>query len=223
MALLFDNASTEYLQISSVLGLTGWSITISAWFYHDEATLQCAVNLADGGVDTKQINLHIENTHAVFATRVNGGSVGTATTSTTGTINTWGHACGVYASNTSMTAYLNGGGAVESTVNVTWPLGSTPRTAIGRRSIASPDLYFSGRLAEVAIWNVALDASEVAALAKGFSPLLIRPSALVAYWPLNRNSVNISTTSLDRWKSRFDLTEVNTPVIADHTRVIYPG
>lgn len=39
-------------------------------------------------------------------------------------------------------------------------------------------------LAEVAIWSVALDAAERAAYANGASPRLIRPTSLVAYWPL---------------------------------------
>jgi hypothetical protein len=39
-------------------------------------------------------------------------------------------------------------------------------------------------LAEAAIWNVALSDTEVAALAAGYSPKTIQPTALVAYWPL---------------------------------------
>ncbi len=35
-----------------------------------------------------------------------------------------------------------------------------------------------GSIAEVAVWNVPLTASEMAALAKGYSPALVRPSAL---------------------------------------------
>jgi len=46
-------------------------------------------------------------------------------------------------------------------------------------------LFGAGRLANVAIWpGVLLDAAEAAALAKGVSPILIRPTSKPYYWPL---------------------------------------
>ncbi len=42
----------------------------------------------------------------------------------------------------------------------------------------------TGNLAEVGIWNVSLTAAELAILSKGYSPLFVGPSALVAYWPI---------------------------------------
>jgi len=45
-------------------------------------------------------------------------------------------------------------------------------------------VVFDGLVAEVAVWNVVLDDSEIAALAQGVSPLLIRSTALVEYWPV---------------------------------------
>jgi hypothetical protein len=44
---------------------------------------------------------------------------------------------------------------------------------------------------EIGYWNVQLNADEIAALAKGFSPKLIRPSALLAYMPLVRDAHEI--------------------------------
>ena len=41
-----------------------------------------------------------------------------------------------------------------------------------------------GDVAEWAGWTAVLDAAEVVALAKGVSPLLVRPSSLEMYWPL---------------------------------------
>ena len=37
------------------------------------------------------------------------------------------------------------------------------------------------------MWNVVLDAAEIAALAKGFSPRLVRPTGLVFYSPMVRD------------------------------------
>ena len=42
----------------------------------------------------------------------------------------------------------------------------------------------SGRIAEAAIWNVALADAEIAALARGIKPNHIRPGNLVLYCPL---------------------------------------
>ena len=54
----------------------------------------------------------------------------------------------------------------------------------------------TGDLAEAAVWNVALTDAEVAALARGIHPFLIRPDALVAYWPiLGRYSPEINLKS----------------------------
>jgi len=47
---------------------------------------------------------------------------------------------------------------------------------------------FNGRLAEMAIYNMALSAAEVLALAHSINPLHIRRTNLKAYWPLPGNS-----------------------------------
>jgi hypothetical protein len=50
----------------------------------------------------------------------------------------------------------------------------------------NPDQPFNGRLAEVAVWDVALNADEITALARGYRPSLIRPDKLLWYIPLVR-------------------------------------
>jgi hypothetical protein len=42
----------------------------------------------------------------------------------------------------------------------------------------------SGQIAHAAVWNVALNAAQIAALARGVHPLAMERTALVAYWPL---------------------------------------
>lgn len=46
-------------------------------------------------------------------------------------------------------------------------------------------MFFNGRIAEAGIWDVVLTTGEIAQLAAGCSPLLIRPSALVSYVPIS--------------------------------------
>ncbi len=83
---------------------------------------------------------------------------------------------------------------------------------IGQR-FSSPESRFDGDVAEVASWAVALSAPEIASLAKGFSPLLVRPASLKAYWPLVRDGrphFGPSAASL-----------VGSPNVSAHSRMFY--
>lgn len=71
--------------------------------------------------------------------------------------------------------------------------------------------------AEVAIWDVALTAGEAVALAKGFSPLLIRPQSLKAYFPLYGN-----VTPEVCAKSGIATAHNATPAKVAHPRIIMP-
>ena len=97
---------------------------------------------------------------------------------------TWFHLAGVFTSNASRTTYTNGEPLDR------YPLQNAEQSephidGVGDgSSAASP---FLGSVAEAGIWNVALAADEIAALAKGFSPKPIRPQNLAAYLPLVRD------------------------------------
>lgn len=125
--------------------------------------------------------------------------------STTGcTSGQWHHACGVFSSSTSRTVYLDGGSSATNNTSIT---PSLDRTEVGAwRS----SLWFNGDIAEVGIWNIDLTAAEVASLAKGVSPALIRPQNHVAYLPLIRDTHEIVNAT--------GFTDVNTTA-ANHPRV----
>lgn len=95
-----------------------------------------------------------------------------------GSINAWHHGCGVFTSTTSRTVYLDGVAGSTDTFSVA-PTG-TPDFIIGFSGSV-----LTGSIADVAIWNVALNASEIAALARGVRPNNIRTSALIGWWPLD--------------------------------------
>ena len=125
--------------------------------------------------------------------------------STTGcTSGQWHHACGVFTSSTSRTVYLDGGSSATDT-NIVTP--SVDRTEVGAWYSS---LWFNGDIAEVGIWNIDLTAAEVASLAKGVSPALIRPQNHVAYLPLIRDTHEIVNAT--------GFTDVNTTA-ANHPRV----
>lgn len=102
---------------------------------------------------------------------------------TTAAADTWCHVAGVQSSTTNRVCYLNGvaGTANTATSNPT----TMDRVTIGQLRInGSLVSVWNGEAAECAIWNVALTAAEIAMLSLGFSPALVRPSALVFHAPL---------------------------------------
>lgn len=119
-----------------------------------------------------------------------GGTGHIITRSTTGTSSgVYHHACGVIASATSRTIYLDGGNSATSA----WPATPTVDTFNVARF---PGEFFAGDIAEAALWNVALTAVEVAALAKGVSPRLVRPQSLQFYTPLIRETIELKGLTL---------------------------
>jgi len=101
--------------------------------------------------------------------------------------NKWNHQCGVWRSATDRQVYFNGaGGAINTTSRTP---ASLNKTAVGCQTNGSTEPCTTMRIGEAAVWNVALDDVEIAALAKGFSPGLVRPSALVEYLPLVRDLI----------------------------------
>lgn len=71
--------------------------------------------------------------------------------------------------------------------------------------------FSNGEVAECAFWRAALTADEFNALSKGFRPTRIRPQSLASYMPLVRLTQDLKG---------FAWTEVNSPTITDHPRVI---
>lgn len=111
-----------------------------------------------------------------------GGSEAYAASATAPSITDWVHVCAVFASATSRVIYVNGANEGNNSTSASPTLS---RLAVGIRSDgATPSAtpaYFSGQLAEVAVYNAALEAGHVLSLAAGASPLVVAPSALVFY------------------------------------------
>jgi hypothetical protein len=74
-------------------------------------------------------------------------------------------------------------------------------------------LYTDAKIAESAIWNVALTAAEIATLAAGYSPLFVRPQSLVFYAPIIRELNNLKGGVL---------TNNGSAAVSVHPRIIYP-
>lgn len=217
MARAFVNASSEGMHNTSAI-LSGPPITIACFFIttNDAAvlTLACLSNstiagnwilltLRGDGGDKIEMNVNDGTTNAFPRT---------TTTFTTGTLH---HACGIHAAANDTRVFIDGGSKNTSTTSTTPTVDDTRIGTLNNGGTI--ENFFDGDIAEVGIWNVALTDPEVLVLSTGMSPLLVRPSSLVGYWPL----IGRYSPEIDR-VGRFDMTLDNTPAFADHPRMFYP-
>ena len=132
----------------------------------------------------------------------------------------WQHGCAVFAATNSRAAYYNGANKGTNTTSNT-PSGIS-RTILGKFNSNSTNASTDFVLAEVGMWNVALTDDEALTLSQGFSPLLVRPQSLVAYWPLYGRAG--ASGGEESWVGAFPLTHANSPAVVDHPpRIIYPS
>lgn len=217
-ARLFADASSQFLG-NDTAPVTAAPFTMAIWGRSDDATVdQDAIWIGDKDVADNFWTLRFQGAVAGDPLRftVNSAAGGTSADTTTGyTANTWHHACAVEASATSHTIYIDGGSSAASTTSRS-PAGAD-RINIGRRGDSTPTNYFSGDLAEAAVWNVALSAGDVALLAKAVSPFLVRPEALVFYCPIVGNY----SPEIDQLGG-LDMTVTGATKSA-HPRVFYPS
>jgi len=209
MAYSFTAASAQNISCNSPASLSAvYPITLSVWVYATTDTLnmtplgwyQAATNqssriLFAGAVTDRPVRANLLTTTNYISQIVPGF-----------TINTWHHACGVFASSTSRTIYRDGAAGLTNTVDST-PTNLT-RILIGTHAGIQ---NFDGYISDVAIWSAALSTGEINSLAKGFSAKKIRPQSLEFYAPLIRNLQDYSSSSI--------LTNNNTATAIQHNRI----
>lgn len=180
MARLFDGID-DILTNTGATPVSATPLTMACWFRCTQTT--AANGLVAVGVNGSNDYHSLLINGAAAGDPVQARTNGVAASSSTGySVNTWHHACGVYASATDRRAFIDGG---SKGTNATSATPTTPtKIFVGCRPQAANDLFFSGRICEVALWSAALEDVEVAVLAKGLSPLRVRPDSLVAYYPV---------------------------------------
>ncbi len=212
------NGFTEWM-FSNNAPVTAYPMTFAIWFNVDGfPPVKTLISIGDKDVDTKFIQLMItgDGPSPIGWRGDMAGSTWNAETTTNydGGSLVWGHACGVSASATDHSVYLNGGSKGTDTASVT--LSDIDSVAVGARASLTKTVLHAGGLAEGAIWNVALTEPEIQILALGYRPILVRPQSLVAYWPL----IGKLSPEPDIF-SNFNLNIVDTPGQRDHVRVNY--
>lgn len=101
----------------------------------------------------------------------------------------WNHICGVFTSDTSRQCFANGTSATLNTTSRS--VSGVNRLVIGARWNTTLGGYFNGRLAEIAVWNAALNTDEVNSLRRGITAAKIRPESLAFYAPMLRDAKDI--------------------------------
>jgi hypothetical protein len=210
----FVAASSQYLSVSSPV--SDVPITMACWFNIPNVTtsnaLMCVNNLSDQSKCVLYARGDVAGDPVRVQTADSTGLAFQADTTTGFSASTWSHACGVFTSTTSRTAYLNGGSSATNTTSRT--VTTLTQLNIGAQAIAtfpSGTTFTGGDIAEVGVWNVALTDAEVASLAKGFTCDQIRPQSLVFYAPLIRNFQDV--------KGGRAISNNNTVTVSDHPRV----
>lgn len=217
MARLF-NGSSDQLGIASAL-VTAYPFTLAAWMRAANVTANMSViGIYDTAAGT-QSRWDIEARGGVggdpirFVSR-QGGVQRDVDTSSGFSANTWHHVCGVGVSATERTVFLDGGSkATDTQANTPVDLDVT---ALGVLKRGDGDAFFvNGRIAEAAIWSVALTDAEVLALSLGLHPLRVRRTSIVAYWP----TYGLGSPEADLGGAGNNLTVTGT-TLADHAPVI---
>jgi hypothetical protein len=182
------SASVSYLSVSngSLYNLTSaWSI--QCWVYFDTIVtngylvnhqwsgggIPCVIGISDSAIFTAG---------KLFTGYYDGGNWRvTGDTAATPATGAWIHIVGTY-DGTNVVLYKNGAQVATSAPGGAPGSAGTNAFTIGKHW--NNDIHPDGRIGEVAVWNTALKAGEIAALAAGIRADTIRSTALKGYWPV---------------------------------------
>lgn len=158
-----DFDGSRYMDFGAGLA-TATPLSMALWDYPTAANTT-PLDIGASGSANNHFRLASSSASGIQATSVN--NAGSAAVAQTGagaiqSLNAWSHIVGTFASSTSRAAYLNGGNKGTSALSNTPTAGSINLTRVGGRTNATS--LFTGRIAEVAVWNVAIADADVASL-----------------------------------------------------------
>lgn len=227
MSRLFDDSSTEYLQVESAV-VSAYPIGMACKFRsNDDTARQTFIWVGDKDVADHFCSLDIAGDIEGKPVRARqkqydvGGEEQAETTSGF-TVDTWHHAAAMFLNNSERHAYIDGENKGSDT-GIVGEIHDHDRTAIGACRDSSVERFMSGDIAEAAIWDLtdwgANDAERetnfekaIASLAKGATPDTF-PLGLLAYWDLVRG--------LNDRVGGFNMTASGT-VVSPHPSIILP-
>jgi hypothetical protein len=185
-------------------------MTLAVWF---QRTTSAAQNIFSYDTVSGTQGQWIDGTGSSGLTRVRAfsqaGSGSSSVVDNVEVLNQWTHGLGQFSSNASRTVYANG--TAGNTQTTSRGISGHNNLNIGALWTTTLGSYLTGKAAEVALWDVALNTDEIASLSKGFKPFRIRPQSLRYYIPLVRDIQDVRTA--------VGLTNTNTATVSDHPRV----
>jgi hypothetical protein len=200
------NGTSAYISAPSAVGSLGNNTrTFSAWIRSTSIATRQAIYY-EGIANLSQILLwEIESSNLFFNCGSGGALTGTATLLS----NTWYHVAARYAGG-STTMFING---VQDSFGGGFNLATTADECSIGRYFQTPTSYFlfTGQIAEFAKHDIYLTDGEIAALANGASPLLVRPQELSLYAPLVRDVIDVNGAVL---------TDNGPTTVSEHIRII---
>lgn len=214
MAIDFDGTG-DFLSVVALPGISSsaTALTMACWANLDDIThAHVMMCVSDSGL-TNFYQLAGRGDQAGDFVRFSAPASAFAATSLAYTAGTYQHFCGVNSSSTVRAAFLNG--ANKGTNGSTYTAASLDRFNVGSNPGGTSPVF--GVVAEAAIWNIALSDAEVADLAQGLSPLMVKPASLVYYLPMWGVG-----DLIDRMGGLTVAVNGN-PTTGDHCRIYYPG
>lgn len=183
MARSFASGSSNYAEYAGAV-VTALPLTLFGWFQVVSATTAQALLSISTAAGSSRYQLATAGASGIVnCNAINTGGTGAQSDGGAISNDTWFAIGGVFTSTTSRLVYLDGAAGTLATTSIT--VSGVDRTTIGARyNSGTRGAYLNGKAAECAVWNAALNALEMLALANGVCPYLIRPTSLVGYWPL---------------------------------------
>ena len=214
MALSFVRTESDYLSKSAALfsgSSNDYNFSVSAWVKPASRHTGSIIGSDAGSGNAGRFAIF--QATGYFNLRRSAGYIsGTDQVSNDNT--DWFHVLGTYQFG-SRALYVNGVSVATEGSEISLDPTAGTTFYIGRDHSGK---YFNGVIAEAAAYSVYLSAGDIASLAAGFSPSMVRPESLIGYWPLGGA---VSNDYADPFGQN-TLTPTNTPAAADHPRIIYP-
>lgn len=164
-ALSFDGTD-DYVNLGNPSGLqiTG-AMTLSAWVYIDTFTNNGRIIAKQGNSSNRGWTLNVEGTGCGSFQIASNASTAVIVNSGALTAGQWVHLAGVYEPGTALRIYVNG---VLNNSNTTAIPSSQYNNSLNVNIGRRPDnsCYFDGKIDEVRVYNRALSASEISAIAQ---------------------------------------------------------
>lgn len=206
----YQFGGTKYLESDiTAASLSSTPMTIACWARRNGNTSNIFLVNVGEKTSNHRNQLAITGSGGFVVSQI-GSSGDNLFTTFTATDATWAHFVGVFSSLSSRTAFFNGSASTENTTSISSMNGPT-HIQVAARYASSITADFSGNIADVGVWSVALSAGEIASLAKGVSCDKIRPGDLQFYAPLVRDLIDYSGSRT--------ITNNNSATVANHPRL----